>query len=73
MICSLIKSLHREEKEVNYKVLPNLLIEKTTPGMDSFVRSELVPSVLHTGVIFLLFYYVYISSVWRRLYIQRKC
>lgn len=57
MICSLIKSLHREEKEVNYKVLPNLLIEKTTPRMDSFVHSELVPLVLHTGVIFLMFYY----------------
>lgn len=28
MICSLIKWLHKEEKEANCEILPNLLMEK---------------------------------------------
>lgn len=56
MICSLIKSLHREEKEVNYKILPNLLMEKhvcitlsTTTLSDSFL------TLVHGGVFLVCF------------------
>lgn len=39
MICSLIKELHREEKEVNYKILPNLLVEKHHVCMPLFIMN----------------------------------
>lgn len=40
MICSLIKSLHREEKEVNYKILPNLLMEKHHVWIPLFIMTR---------------------------------